>query len=86
MLEKLFECQCGISGAVGGVVDKVGGFVGGIFDGLFDSCTLWILLLLALFLIFKDQFEDIEVCDWIPFLILLLIVSCSCGTYDDCCE
>ncbi|MGL6106030.1 hypothetical protein [Romboutsia sp.] len=51
-----------------------GGFGGGI----------WIIVLFFLFLAFQDCWSEIEICDWIPFLILLLIV-CGCGDMFDGC-
>ena len=45
----------------------------------------WIIVLFFLFLAFQDCWVDICITDWIPFLILLLIVcSCSMGFDDDC--
>ena len=45
----------------------------------------WIIILFFLFLAFQDTWVDICITDWIPFLILLLIVcSCSMGFDDDC--
>lgn len=48
----------------------------------------WIIVLFFLFLVFQDCFVDICLSDWIPFLILLLIVcSCECDNddgYTDC--
>lgn len=43
-------------------------------DGLEDSW--WIIILFVLFLGFSDCWCDMDICDWIPFLIILLIV-CS---------
>ena len=34
----------------------------------------WIIVLFFLFLVFQDALDEISVCDWIPFLILLLIL------------
>lgn len=49
----------------------------------------WIIILFFLFLVFQECWSDICITDWIPFLILLLIV-CSCGEFNDgdfgCCE
>ncbi len=43
------------------------------------------IILFFLFLAFQDCWVDICITDWIPFLILLLIVcSCSMGFDDDC--
>ena len=36
----------------------------------------WIIVLFFLFLVFQDCWQDIAICDWIPFLILLLILVC----------
>ncbi|MEG2416716.1 MAG: hypothetical protein RSB12_04590 [Peptostreptococcaceae bacterium] len=47
----------------------------------------WVIVLFFLFLVFQDSWTDICVTDWIPFLILLLIVcSCSGGCESDECE
>ncbi|KXZ40215.1 hypothetical protein SAMN05661008_00233 [Alkalithermobacter thermoalcaliphilus JW-YL-7 = DSM 7308] len=43
----------------------------------------WIIVLLFLFLAFQDC-TDISIEDWIPFLIILLIL-CSCDELGDCC-
>lgn len=43
----------------------------------------WIIVLFFLFLVFQECWADISIADWIPFLIILLIL-CSCGVYDDC--
>ncbi|MCH1959344.1 MULTISPECIES: hypothetical protein [Romboutsia] len=49
----------------------------------------WIIILFFLFLVFQECWSDICITDWIPFLILLLIV-CSCVGVNDgdfgCCE
>ena len=42
----------------------------------------WIIVLFFLFLAFQECWADICITDWIPFLILLLIV-CSCADVDD---
>ena len=47
-------------------------------DGFFGAGAWWIIVLFFLFLAFQDCFADICITDWIPFLILLLIL-CSCG-------
>lgn len=45
----------------------------------------WIIILFFLFLAFQDCWADICITDWIPFLILLLIVcSCTMGFDDGC--
>ena len=49
-------------------------------DGCFGADSWWIIILFFLFLAFQDCWSDIEICDWIPFLILLLIV-CSCSGF-----
>lgn len=51
-------------------------FFGG--EGFFGAGAWWIIILFFLFLAFQDYCEDIDICAWIPFLILLLIV-CACG-------
>ena len=62
-----------------------------MLDRLFGGCEgffgtgWWIIILFFLFLAFQDCWVDICITDWIPFLILLLIVcSCSMGFDDDC--
>lgn len=50
----------------------------------------WIIILFFLFLAFQDTLAEICITDWIPFLIVLLIL-CSCegdddGGYLDTCE
>ena len=52
-------------------------------NGYFGGGAWWIIVLFFLFLAFLDCFADICITDWIPFLILLLIV-CSCGLGGDC--
>ena len=52
-------------------------------NGYFGGGAWWIIVLFFLFLAFQDCFADICTTDWIPFLILLLIV-CSCGLGGDC--
>ena len=52
--------------------------------GIFCGGGWWIIVLFFLFLAFSETWVDIDICAWIPFLILLLIV-CSCGFEDDCC-
>ena len=57
---------------------------GGCDDGFFGT-GWWIIILFFLFLAFGDTWVDIDICAWIPFLILLLI-TCSCGgLFDDGC-
>ena len=54
-------------------------------DGFFGNGAWWIIVLFFLFLAFGDVWEDIDICAWIPFLILLLI-TISCGGFlDDGC-
>ena len=45
----------------------------------------WIIVLFFLFLVFQECWADICITDWIPFLILLLIV-CSCSLSNDDCD
>ena len=52
-------------------------------NGYFGGGAWRIIVLFFLFLAFQDCFADICITDWIPFLILLLIV-CSCGLGGDC--
>ncbi|MGL5642727.1 MAG: hypothetical protein ACRDDM_10680 [Paraclostridium sp.] len=52
-------------------------------DGCFGGGAWWIIILFFLFLVFQECWADICITDWIPFLILLLIV-CSCGSDGDC--
>ena len=59
-------------------------FFGGC-DGGFFGMGLWIIVLFFLFLAFQDSWTDIDICAWIPFLILLLIVCGSMGIEDDGC-
>ena len=42
----------------------------------------WIIVLFFLFLAFQDVWADIDICAWIPFLILLLIVCASGDLFD----
>ena len=53
-------------------------------DGFFGGGAWWIIILFFLFLVFGESWVDIDITAWIPFLILLLIV-CSCGEFDDDC-
>jgi len=56
----------------------------GCDDGIFGGW--WIIVLFFLFLAFQDCWSEIDICAWIPFLILLLItVSCGICGDDDCC-
>jgi len=50
-------------------------------DGCFGAGAWWIIILFFLFLAFGDTWSDIDIIDWIPFLILLLILI-SCGLFD----
>lgn len=52
--------------------------------GCLDGTGWWIIVLFFLFLAFQECWADICITDWIPFLILLLIV-CSCGNSDNSC-
>jgi hypothetical protein len=56
------------------IFNNVGGFNGGAW---------WIIILFFLFLAFQECLSEICITDWIPFLIVLLIL-CSCGNGDDC--
>ncbi|MGL4797149.1 MAG: hypothetical protein ACRDB0_04060 [Paraclostridium sp.] len=47
-------------------------------NGCFNGGAWWIIVLFFLFLAFQECWAEICITDWIPFLILLLIV-CSCG-------
>ncbi|EQK41798.1 MULTISPECIES: hypothetical protein [Paraclostridium] len=51
-------------------------------DGCFGGGAWWIIVLFFLFLAFGETWAEIDVCAWIPFLILLLI-ACSCGGFFD---
>ena len=46
-------------------------------DGFF-GCGWVIIVLFFLFLAFGDCWAELDICAWIPFLIVLLIL-CSCG-------
>ena len=61
-----------------------------MLDRLFGGCGceggfggIWIIVLFFIFLAFQECWEEICITDWIPFLILLLIVM-SCGCMDEC--
>lgn len=59
--------------------------LGRMFD-CFGGSGWWIIVLFFLFLAFQECWTDICITDWIPFLILLLIVcSCSDGFGDNNC-
>ena len=47
--------------------------MGRFFD---DFDGWWIIVLFFLFLVFQDCWDEISLADWIPFLILLLILLC----------
>ena len=57
-------------------------FFGGACDGFCGGCGWWIIILFFLFLAFGDCWNEFDLCTWIPFLILLLIVI-SCAGFDD---
>ncbi len=64
------------------MLDRLFGGCDGFFGGAW-----WIIILFFLFLVFGEQWCEIEIVEWIPFLILLLI-TCSCGGLfedGDCC-
>ena len=47
-----------------------------------DFDSWWIIVLFFLFLVFQDCWQEISLKDWIPFLILLLILV----AFDDDCD
>ena len=53
-------------------------------DGCFGM-GWWIIVLFFLFLAFQDVWCDFDICAWIPFLILLLIVCGAGDFFDDGC-
>ena len=54
-------------------------------EGFFGAGAWWIIVLFFLFLAFQDCWTEIDICAWIPFLILLLItVSCGGLLGDEC--
>ncbi len=61
-----------------------------MLDRLFGECGffgggVWpIIIIFFLFMAFQDTIVDFDICAWIPFLILLLIV-CSYGEVFDGC-
>ncbi|WP_455539471.1 hypothetical protein [Terrisporobacter sp.] len=55
----------------------------GCDDGFFGGW--WIIVLFFLFLAFGDCWKDIDICAWIPFLIILLIAVSSDGFFDHGC-
>lgn len=46
---------------------------------------IWIVVLFFIFLAFSDCWVDIDICAWIPFLILLLIVCGAGNVFDGGC-
>ena len=46
----------------------------------------WIIVLFFLFLVFQDCWQEISLADWIPFLILLLILVAFEDEDDGCCK
>ena len=44
----------------------------------------WIIVLFFLFLVFQDCWDEISLGEWIPFLILLLILICFQDDNDHC--
>ncbi|HSQ88145.1 hypothetical protein [Romboutsia sp.] len=48
-----------------------------VFD-CFGGGGWWIIVLFFLFMAFQESWSEICITDWIPFLILLLIL-CACG-------
>ncbi len=57
-------------------------FFGG--NECFGGGAWWIIVLFFLFLAFGDTWVDIDICAWIPFLILLLIVCEIMNGFDEC--
>ena len=60
-----------------------------MLERLFGGCDcgfggIWIVVLFFLFLVFSDVWCEIDICAWIPFLILLLIVCASGDLFDGC--
>ncbi|MGL5755118.1 MAG: hypothetical protein ACRCYC_07295 [Paraclostridium sp.] len=53
-------------------------------DGCFDGggCGWIIIVLFFLFLAFGDCWAELDICAWIPFLILLLIIICCEGGFE----
>ncbi|GAA0862271.1 hypothetical protein [Paraclostridium tenue] len=47
----------------------------------FFGCGWVIIVLFFLFLAFGDCWEELDICAWIPFLILLLILLCCDGCF-----
>ena len=51
-------------------------------SGFFDDFGGWLIIVIFfIFLVFQECLDEIEIADWIPFLILLLIL-CTCN--DEC--
>lgn len=46
---------------------------------------IWVVVLFFLFLAFQECWKEIDICAWIPFLILLLIVCGSGDMFDGGC-
>jgi hypothetical protein len=60
-----------------------------MLDRLFGECgfsKIWIIVLFFLFLAFQECWAEIDICTWIPFLILLLIVCGSGDLFDGGCD
>ena len=53
-------------------------------DGFFNGGAWWIIVLFFLFLAFQEVWCEIDICAWIPFLILLLIVCASGDLFGGC--
>lgn len=53
-----------------------------VFDSVGEKSSWWIIILFFLFLVFQESFSEICITDWIPFLILLLII-CSFKSEDN---
>lgn len=54
-------------------------------EGIFCGAGWWIIILFFLFLAFQDSCVEFDICAWIPFLILLLIVCGAGDLFDDGC-
>ncbi|WFD11362.1 hypothetical protein [Tepidibacter hydrothermalis] len=48
-----------------------------------DFDCWWIIALFVIFIFFQDCIENIDICDWIPFLILVLIFA-ACDEFECC--
>ena len=59
-----------------------------MLDRLFGDCGFgeawWIIVFFFLFLAFQEVWCEIDICAWIPFLILLLIVCASGDLFGGC--